>query len=206
MAIVLDTAAKVHSPAPAAALATKHMDESIAAGDGELDSSAFFKILRKKSNSVALSPTLSRKREREQKAIPPLPRAGEGWGEGESWKKRHASSLKARKLRQNTTDAEMKFWHEVKAKRFHGLKFKRQYPVGPYYADFACVEENLIVEIDGGQHCENAKDEARTRFLEKEGFKVVRFWNNEILNNMEGVLLTLSLALSRQRERGQVET
>jgi very-short-patch-repair endonuclease len=136
---------------------------------------------------------------------PPLPPAGEGWGEGESWKKRHASSLKAKNLRQNQTDAEKKFWYEVKAKRFQDLKFKRQYLVGPYYADFACPEEKIIVEIDGGQHNENVKDELRTKYLEKEGFQVIRFWNDEVLSNMEGVLLTLSLALSRKRERGSQE-
>ena len=134
---------------------------------------------------------------------PPLPQAGEGWGEGREPKViRHKNStIKARKFRQNSTDAEEKFWNEVKAKRFLGLKFKRQYPIKPYYADFVCLEENLIVEIDGGQHCENGKDKIRTRFLEKEGFEVIRFWNNEVLSNMEGVLSSLSLALSRKRER-----
>jgi very-short-patch-repair endonuclease len=135
---------------------------------------------------------------------PPLPPAGEGWGEGREPKViRHKNStIKARRLRESQTDAEEKFWNEVKAKRFRGLKFKRQYPIKPYYADFVCLEEKLVVEIDGGQHCENAKDEIRTRFLEKEGFEVIRFWNNETLDNMEGVLSSLSLTLSRRRERG----
>lgn len=137
---------------------------------------------------------------------PPLPRAGEGWGEGAGWKeKRHTSSLQAKSLRQNQTDAEKKFWNEVKAKRFQGLKFKRQHPIGTYYADFACIEEKIVVEIDGGQHNENTKDELRTQYLEEKGFQVIRFWNNEVLDNMEGVLTTLSLTLSRQRERGQKE-
>ena len=135
---------------------------------------------------------------------PPLPLAGEGWGEGSEPKiiRHKNSTIKARSLRKNQTDAEGKFWNEVKAKRFLGLKFKRQYPIKPYYADFVCLEESLIIEIDGGQHCENKEDEVRTRFLEKEGFKVIRFWNNEVLNNMEGVLSSLSQTHSRKRERG----
>ena len=132
---------------------------------------------------------------------PTLPPAGEGL---EPKVIRHKNStVRARLLRQNQTDAEEKFRNEVKAKRFLGLNFKRQYPIKPYYADFVCLEKNLIIEIDGGQHSENKKDEARTRFLEKEGFEVIRFWNNEILDNMEGVLSSLSLTLSRKRERGQ---
>ena len=110
------------------------------------------------------------------------------------------STVKARTFRQNQTDAELAFWHVVKAKRFHGYKFRRQHPVGPFYADFACIEHMLVVEIDGGQHAENKKDAERTAYLESKGFEVIRFWNNDVLSNMEGMLHTLSLTLSR-RER-----
>lgn len=101
-------------------------------------------------------------------------------------------------LRNNQTEAEKLFWHQVKAKRFEGHKFRRQYPIGEYIADFICVEAGLIVEIDGGQHCENAQDEKRTAFLNSLGYKVMRFWNNETMQNMDGVLQALS-----RRERGQ---
>jgi very-short-patch-repair endonuclease len=133
--------------------------------------------------------------------IPPLP-PGEGRGEGKAPQKkgRRPSTLQSRKQRQNQTDAEKLFWHSVKAKRFSGYKFRRQFPVGPFYADFVCVEAKLVVEIDGGQHNENQKDITRTLFLNKNGYEVIRFWNNEILGNIEGVLLSLSLTLSR-RER-----
>ncbi|MBI1214275.1 MAG: DUF559 domain-containing protein [Alphaproteobacteria bacterium] len=128
---------------------------------------------------------------------PPLPLAGEGRGEGKT-RKRRRTTLRARTLRRNQTDAEKIIWHELKAKRFQGLKFKRQHPVGPYFADFICIEKKLIVEIDGGQHCGNAADEARTDFMTQKGYEVVRFWNNDVLQNTQGVLEALFLALFPQ--------
>jgi adenine-specific DNA-methyltransferase len=91
------------------------------------------------------------------------------------------------------TDAERFFWREVKDRRFGRLKFRRQVSVGPYFADFLSYEKKLIVELDGGQHVEKAAyDERRTQFLEKQGYQVVRFWDNDVLKNMEGVLLKLA--------------
>lgn len=116
----------------------------------------------------------------------PAPLPDEGWKE-----MRHTTAARAKVLRQNQTDAETAFWHEVKAKRFYGHKFRRQFPIGPYFVDFACIEQKLVVEIDGGQHCENQKDETRTAYLKQEGFTLLRFWNNEVLNNLDGVLETL---------------
>lgn len=107
------------------------------------------------------------------------------------------STITARTLRASQTNAEKEMWHQLKAKRFHGYKFKRQYPIGPYIADFVCLEAKLVIEVDGGQHCESKKDNMRTGYLKKEGFEVVRFWNKEVLGNMEGVLSSLSLTLSR---------
>ncbi len=74
-------------------------------------------------------------------------------------------------------------------------------PVGPYIADFACLELKLIVEVDGGHHSENKKDIERTKYLNGLGYEVLRFWNNDVENNLDGVVSTLTLALS-QRERG----
>ena len=68
-----------------------------------------------------------------------------------------------------------------------GLKFRRQQPIGNYVVDFICLEKSLVIEVDGGQHAGNKKDEERDAWLKSEGFKVLRFWNNEVLNNMEGV-------------------
>jgi len=112
------------------------------------------------------------------------------------------STYKARTLRQSQTEAEEAFWNQVKAKRFQGLKFKRQVPVGIYTVDFICIEEKIIIEIDGGQHNENAQDDARTKYLCNKGYKVIRFWNNEVLGNINGVMLSLSLTLSRNAGEG----
>lgn len=97
----------------------------------------------------------------------------------------------ARSLRKHQTPWETKLWYYLRGNRFGGLKFKRQYKIGDYIADFYCTEKKLIIEIDGGQHNEDdksASDKKRTQFLEKEGFAVLRFWNNDIDHNIEGVL------------------
>ena len=89
------------------------------------------------------------------------------------------------------TDAESIIWYYVRAKRFLGLKFKRQVLIGEYIVDFLCPEKMLIVEIDGGQHNEikNVEyDTKRTNYLESNGYKVVRYWNNEVLLNIQSVL------------------
>jgi very-short-patch-repair endonuclease len=87
------------------------------------------------------------------------------------------------------TDAERVLWREVRAHRFGGLKFKRQEPLGSYVVDFVCHEARLIVELDGGQHADRQEADAeRTRWLESRGFRVIRFWNNDVLANTEGVL------------------
>jgi very-short-patch-repair endonuclease len=105
---------------------------------------------------------------------------------------------KAKTLRRNSTDAEILFWQIVRNNHFKA-KFRRQVPVGRYVVDFLCHELKLIIEIDGGQHCESKRDEIRTRYLKKLGFDVIRFWNNEVLENPEGVASTLTLALSQRR-------
>jgi len=93
----------------------------------------------------------------------------------------------ARRLRRDATDVEQRFWLAVRDRRLGGFKFRRQVTIGPYVADFACVECRLIVELDGGQHGEEA-DVARTAYLEGLGWRVVRFWNNEVVENFAGVL------------------
>ena len=95
----------------------------------------------------------------------------------------------ARKLRQEQTDAENLLWSHLRAYRLGGLKFRRQQPIGVYIVDFFCSEKNLIVELDGGQHQERAEyDKARDVWLKSEGYTVLRYWNNEVMENMEGVL------------------
>jgi very-short-patch-repair endonuclease len=97
----------------------------------------------------------------------------------------------AKTMRHTPTDAEKTLWRELRARRFDDFKFKRQQPLGSYIVDFICFERRLIVEIDGGQHNEPV-DAERTNWLEQQGFRVARYWNNDVLNNLEGVLSDLS--------------
>lgn len=102
--------------------------------------------------------------------------------------------LKARNLRKNQTTQERQIWNILKNKQFYGYKFLRQYVIGSYIVDFICREKKIIIEIDGGQHNETYNinyDNERTVFLNHLGYKVIRFWNNEITENIEGVYLKL---------------
>ncbi len=101
---------------------------------------------------------------------------------------------KARLLRKNLTPQEQKLWNILKNKQFYGYKFLRQYPIKPYIVDFICREAKIIIEIDGGQHNQVkdiAYDKVRTDYLNKLGYKVIRFWNNDIDMNPEGVYKVL---------------
>ena len=97
------------------------------------------------------------------------------------------ANQRARSLRITMTDAERRLWACLRNRRFVGYKFRRQHPLGRFILDFACVEHCLVIEADGGQHNENEYDERRTAWLEGQGWRVLRFWNNEILANTEGV-------------------
>jgi Uncharacterized protein conserved in bacteria len=117
---------------------------------------------------------------------------------------RYPSSQKgrARKLRENQTYVEGKLWSQLRSRQLTGVKFRRQHPIGPFIVDFCCVERALIVELDGGQHAKrNAADERRTRFLERLGYRVLRFWDNDVLVNPVGVLERISEALEGPRPR-----
>jgi len=94
----------------------------------------------------------------------------------------------ARQLRTRSTQAERRFWSRVRAYRLDGHKFKRQEPIGPYIVDFVCFESKVIVELDGGQHHGNEEDKLRDAWLQNEGFSVLRFWNNDVLSNTDGVI------------------
>ena len=99
------------------------------------------------------------------------------------------SLVNARELRKNATDCERLLWQHLRAHRLQDLKFKRQQPLGLYIVDFVCFEVRLIVEADGGHHAEQVEyDKRRDDWLRSQGFTVLRFWNNEILTNIEGVL------------------
>ena len=106
------------------------------------------------------------------------------------------ASPRARQLRSTPTDAERRLWSSLRRKQLDQFRFRRQQPIGAFVVDFFCAQAKLIVEVDGGQHAEqHLQDAARTRWLEERGYRVLRFWNNEILGNTEGVVLAILEAL-----------
>jgi very-short-patch-repair endonuclease len=120
----------------------------------------------------------------------------------------------ARALRRNSTDAERAIWRVLRDRRLEGIKFRRQVPIGPFVADFASITHRIVVELDGGQHSDSLADKQRDAFLTSEGWQVLRFWNNDVMRNRDGVLESIAQAaaltrlgpsvlatLSRKRER-----
>jgi len=105
--------------------------------------------------------------------------------------------IKARELRKNLTEAERTLWKYLRLRQFDGNKFRRQQPIGKYIVDFVCFEKKLIVEVDGGQHNEQViYDSERNEWLKKQGFRILRFWNNQILKEIDGVEGSIMEALS----------
>ena len=133
-------------------------------------------------------------------AVKPLSRtAGEGAerseaGEGRGGRLRHSPPIiahmlnHARTLRHNATDAERRLWAALQHRRLQDYKFRRQHPIGRFVVDFACTKHHLVIEADGGQHDQSSADTQRTAWLESQGWRVMRFWNNDTLTNTEGVL------------------
>lgn len=124
---------------------------------------------------------------------------------------RERAGVRARALRRQQTEAETLLWKHLRSRQLLDLKFRRQHPIGPYFADFACIEIGLVIELDGGQHADEgaaAQDTARARCMAAAGFATRRFWNHEVLQQTAAVLesiahcaSTLTPALSRTRER-----
>jgi very-short-patch-repair endonuclease len=105
--------------------------------------------------------------------------------------------VKARQLRRDQTDTEQRLWARLRDRQLYGAKFRRQHPISPFVADFCCAQRKLVVELDGGQHVEDvAGDEKRSRFLEERGYRVLRFWNHDALQNTEVVLERIAESLS----------
>ncbi len=125
-------------------------------------------------------------------------------------RQRERARVRASALRQGQTDAESLIWSKLRNRQILDLKFRRQRPIGPYFVDFACLEVGLVIELDGGQHVDNVYDIKRENDMTALGFQTLRFWNNDVLAQTDVVLEkifqiaeTLTLALSRKRERKQ---
>jgi very-short-patch-repair endonuclease len=111
---------------------------------------------------------------------------------------------KARSLRKNQTDVEQLLWKHLRNRQLYNYKFRRQFPIEPYVVDFVCLELKLIIELDGGQHAFRINyDYQRSVFLEQRGFKVMRFWNNDVIENIESVLEAIHLAILEITERSE---
>ncbi|MDX8505769.1 endonuclease domain-containing protein [Mesorhizobium captivum] len=139
--------------------------------------------------------------------FPPLPhgervaeakrRSGEGASTGLT-KRKVGATARARELRIDETEAEYRLWGELRGRHLNGYKFVRQVPLGPFFADFVCREKALIVEIDGSQHADSPTDAARTAWLNRHGYSVLRFWNQEVLAERRAVLDTILAVLEGQ--------
>ncbi|MFZ2054759.1 MAG: DUF559 domain-containing protein [Candidatus Aminicenantales bacterium] len=113
---------------------------------------------------------------------------GEGQGEGEKKLNSYPKDF-ARSLGKESTNVEKLLWRQLRAKRLLGLKFRRQEPIGKYIVDFVCYEKKIIIELDGGQHSEyEEKDQKRDEWFRSEGFKILRFWNNDVISQTEEIL------------------
>ena len=105
-----------------------------------------------------------------------------------------AAKSRARDMRGTLTDAERKLWYALRDRRLQTVKFRRQAPIGFYIADFLCVQHRLVVEVDGSQHAQSSRDAARDAWLQREGYRVLRFWNHDVLTARESVLATIAAA------------
>ena len=104
---------------------------------------------------------------------------------------------KARELRRDGSRAERICWHLLRDRRINGVKFRRQHPIGPYFADFACISRMLVIEIDGDHHAFQVEADARrTAAMKQEGWRVLRFWANDVVQNPEGIWSAIEIALS----------
>jgi very-short-patch-repair endonuclease len=107
-------------------------------------------------------------------------------------------TVRARQLRQSSTDAELKLWYRLRARSLEGQKFVRQEPIGPYIVDFVCRAKRLVIEVDGGQHATDKRDAVRDQWLADHRYRVLRFWNTDVLGNIDGVLEMIATALQAE--------
>ena len=152
------------------------------AGEGAERQAAKLASLRREAGEGAFTKNLSPGRSR-----PPSPTRGEGT----ELVARDLATSRARSLRLNMTDAERKLWYAFRDRRFADFKFRRQVPIGPFIADFICYDARVVIEVDGSQHADSSSDARRDRWFAANDFLVLRFWNNDVLRNREGVLISV---------------
>jgi very-short-patch-repair endonuclease len=111
---------------------------------------------------------------------------------------KQAGTPRARKLRGDLTIAERRLWYRLRDRRLAGWKFRRQVPIGPWVVDFLCKEKSVVVEVDGGQHNASERDRRRDAALARQGYRVLRFWNSDVLRNPEGVLTVILSVLDSE--------
>jgi len=112
-----------------------------------------------------------------------------------------AKLVRARALRRDRTEAERKLWRLLHSRRLHGAKFRFQHPIGNYFGDFCCIKSRLVVEVDGGQHADEdevANDRRRTAYLRSQGFRVLRFWNHDVLQRSDWVVERIQEAIGTE--------
>jgi len=137
----------------------------------------------------------------------PLPLAGGGLrGGGKMQRISPKIKSNSRALRKNMTDVERMLWAKIRNRQLQGFRFRRQHPIGRYIVDFVCLELKLIIELDGGQHIDQQQyDTNRSQWLQTNGFKTVRFWNSDILDNLEGVMETICIHLPQPQHSSSIE-
>ena len=124
-------------------------------------------------------------------------RSREGLGEGMLDKGSKRPTTRSRELRANMTDAERRLWACLNARKVSGIRFNTQFPIGPFICDFVSRGAKLVIEVDGGQHSDSERaDAARTRHIEQQGYRVIRFWNNDVLGNIDGVVAEIERVLA----------
>jgi very-short-patch-repair endonuclease len=172
----------------------------------ELAASAQVQVRRREAGEGVFAPDPSPGRSplagalrRPTSSRPPSPARGEGNESAAPEAFPRNAVTRARELRSRMTDAERKLWFALRDRRFATFKFRRQVPIGRYIADFICFESRLIIEVDGGQHADSTTDGERDRWFAANNFVVLRFWNNDVLSNLEGVLLSLLETLHSKR-------
>jgi len=135
---------------------------------------------------------------RSLRSRPPSAARGEGMEPLARAEDRSDRTVRARALCARMTNAERKLWFALRDRRFASFKFRRQVPVGPFIADFVCYDARVVIEVDGGQHADSAVDRQRDDWFAAKGFLVLRFWNNDVLSNLAGVLSSILHTLREQ--------